>query len=64
EDSKLYINILAIVSTVYRPIIIDKLINLMKMPNKVDSEYKALAEIISYYRFFFIIRKRKIFFIY
>jgi hypothetical protein len=56
-------NILTVVSTVYRPIIIDELVTLVKMPNRVDSEYKALLEIIGYYRSFLTIRERIIFFI-
>jgi hypothetical protein len=64
EDSELYMSILAVVSTVYQPIIVDELVTLIKLPNGVNSEYEALAEIISYYRSFLAIRERIIFFIY
>ncbi|KAH9204262.1 NACHT domain-containing protein [Leptodontidium sp. 2 PMI_412] len=47
EDSELCMNVLAVVSTVYRPITIDELVTLVKMPNGVDGEYEALAEIIA-----------------
>jgi hypothetical protein len=63
EDSELYISVLAIVSTMYRPIITDELVTLVKMPNGVDSESEALAEIIGYYRSFLVIRERTIFFV-
>jgi hypothetical protein len=64
EDSELYISILAVVSTVYRPITINKLVTLVKIPNGIDSEYETLAEIIGYYRSFLVIRERMIFFVY
>ncbi|KAH9204722.1 hypothetical protein DL95DRAFT_318876, partial [Leptodontidium sp. 2 PMI_412] len=57
----LCINILAVVLTIYRPIIINELVTLVKMFNRVNSEYKALAKIISYYKSFLIIRERTIF---
>ncbi|PVH68927.1 NACHT-domain-containing protein [Cadophora sp. DSE1049] len=63
EDSELCMNVLAVISTVYRPITIDKLATLVKMPNGVDSEYEALAEIIGYCRSFLVIRERTIFFV-
>ncbi|KAH6704109.1 NACHT domain-containing protein, partial [Leptodontidium sp. MPI-SDFR-AT-0119] len=63
EDSELCMNILAVVSTVYRPITIDELVTLVKMPNGVDGEYEALAEIIGYCRSFLAIRERTIFFV-
>jgi hypothetical protein len=34
------------------------------MPYGVNSEYKALVEIIGYYRSFLVIRERTIFFVY
>jgi hypothetical protein len=64
EDSKLYISILAVVSTIYRPIIVDELVTLVDMPNRVNSEYEALVEIIGYYRSFLIIQERTIYFVY
>ena len=63
EDSELCMNILAVVSTVYRPITIDELMTLVKMPNRVNSEYNALVEIIGYCRSFLAIRERTIFFV-
>jgi hypothetical protein len=48
-------SILAVVSTVYQPIIVDELVTLIKLSNGVNSEYEALAEIIGYYRSFLII---------
>jgi hypothetical protein len=63
EYSELCMNVLAVVSTVYRPITIDELLTLVKMPNGVDSEYEALAEIIGYCRSFLVIRERTIFFV-
>ncbi|KAH7363989.1 hypothetical protein BKA65DRAFT_127019 [Rhexocercosporidium sp. MPI-PUGE-AT-0058] len=63
EDSELCMNVLAVVSTVYRPITIDELVTLVKMPNGVDGEYEALAEIIGYCRSFLAIRERTIFFV-
>ncbi|KAG9239954.1 hypothetical protein BJ878DRAFT_562991 [Calycina marina] len=46
EDSDLCISVLAIVSTVYRPITIDELVTLLELPNGVDIEHKEyLVEI-------------------
>jgi hypothetical protein len=64
EDSELYMSILAVVSTIYQPIIVDELVTLIKLLNRVNSEYEALAEIIGYYKSFLVIRERIIFFIY
>ncbi|KAH8587315.1 hypothetical protein B0O99DRAFT_678190 [Bisporella sp. PMI_857] len=63
EDSELCMSVLAVVSTVYRPITVDELVTLVNMPNGVDGEYKALAEIIGYCRSFLAIRERTIFFV-
>ena len=63
EDSELCISILAIILTIYRPIIIDELVTLVKMSNGIDSEYEALVEIIGYCRSFLAIRERTIFFV-
>jgi hypothetical protein len=63
KDFELYINILAVVSTVYRPITINELVILVKMPNRVNSEYEALVEIIGYCKSFLAIRERTIFFV-
>ena len=64
EDSELCMSILAVVSTVYQPITVDELVTLVKLLNRVNGEYEALAEIIGYYRSFLVIRERIIFFIY
>lgn len=63
EDSELCMNILAVVSTVYQPITVDELVTLVKLPNRVNGEYEALAEIIGYYKSFLAIRERTIFFV-
>ncbi len=63
EDSELCMSILAVVSTVYQPITVDELVSFVNMPNRVDSEYEALTEIIGYYRSFLIIREHTIFFV-
>jgi len=62
-DSELCMSILAVVSTVYRPITLDELVTLVKLPNGVDGDYEALAEIIGYCRSFLAIRERTIFFV-
>jgi hypothetical protein len=46
KNSKLYKSILAIVSIIYQPIILDKLASFINMPPQSSSDYKALAEII------------------
>jgi len=61
EDSELCMGILAVMSTVYQPITIDELVTLVKMPNGVNGEYEALAEIIGYCRSFLVIREGMIF---
>jgi len=61
EDSELCMSVLAVISTVYRPITIEELVTLVKMPNGLDGEYEALAEIIGYCRSFLVIRERTIF---
>ncbi|RDW57694.1 beta transducin-like protein HET-E4s-like protein [Coleophoma crateriformis] len=63
EDSELCISILAVASTVYQPITVDELVSFVNMPNGVDGEYEALAEIIGYCRSFLVIRERTIFFV-
>jgi len=57
-------SILAVVSTVYSPITVDELVTVVNLPNRVNSEYETLAEIISYCRSFLAIRERTIFFVY
>jgi hypothetical protein len=63
EDSELCMSILAVVSTVYQPVTVEELVTLVNMPNGVDGEYEALAEIIGYCKSFLAIRERKIFFV-
>jgi hypothetical protein len=64
EDFKLCISILAVVSTVYRPITIDELVTLVELPDGVDGEHEeALVEIVGYCRSFLTLRERTIFFV-
>jgi hypothetical protein len=64
EDSELCISVLAIVSTVYRPITIDELVTLVELPDGVDSEYKeAVIEVVGYCRSFLTLRERTIYFV-
>jgi hypothetical protein len=63
EDSELCMRILAVVSTVYRPITVDEVVTLVNMPNGVEGDYEALAEMISYCRSFLAIRERTIYFV-
>jgi hypothetical protein len=64
EDTKLCKSILAVVSTIYRPIILDELVVFIDIPNRVTSDYKALSEIIDLCSSFIIFRGYIIFFIY
>jgi len=64
EDSELYMSVLAIVSTIYRPITVNELVTLVNMPYGVNGEYEALVEIIGYYRSFVAIREHTIFLVY
>jgi len=43
EDSELCMSVLAVVSTVYRPITIDELVTLVELPDGVDSEHEDLS---------------------
>lgn len=64
EDSKLCMSILAVVSTVYRPITIDELVASVELPDGVDGEdEEALVEIVGYCRSFLTLRERTIFFV-
>jgi archaellum biogenesis ATPase FlaH len=63
EDAELCKRILAVVSTVYRPITLDELAAFVDMPNGVAGEYKALSEIIGLCGSFLTLRERTIFFV-
>jgi hypothetical protein len=64
EDSELCISVLAIVSTVYRPITIDELVTLVELPDGVDSEHEeAVIEVVGYCRSFLTLRERTIYFV-
>ncbi|PQE09027.1 hypothetical protein CJF30_00010830 [Rutstroemia sp. NJR-2017a BBW] len=56
-------NILAIVSTVYRPITLDELVTFVDMPKGVAGDYKALSEIIGLCGSFLTLRGRTISFV-
>ena len=56
--------LLAVVSTVYRPITIDELVTLVELPDGVDGDNKeALVEIVGYCRSFLTLRENTIFFV-
>jgi hypothetical protein len=63
EDAELCKSILAVVSTVYRPITLDELVTFMDMPDEVADNYEALSEIIGLCGSFLTLRERTIFFI-
>jgi hypothetical protein len=63
EDAELCIGILAVASTVYRPITLHELVVLVDMPDEVASEHEALVEIIGYCRSFLTLREGAIFFV-
>ncbi|KAH8586504.1 NACHT domain-containing protein, partial [Bisporella sp. PMI_857] len=63
EDAELCIRILAVVSTVYRPITLDELVALVDMPNGVAGEDRALSEVIDSCGSFLTLRERTIFFV-
>ncbi|KAJ5926365.1 hypothetical protein N7516_008138 [Penicillium verrucosum] len=64
EDTESYKRILAIISIVYRPIAFDELPSIIKLPNNLFSNTKALSEIIAIYSLFLTIREDTIIFIY
>lgn len=47
EDAKVYKQILAIMSTVYRPITLSKLASLVEVPDNDFNDHEALSEIIA-----------------
>jgi hypothetical protein len=64
EDAELCKRILAVMSLVYRPIALDELTALVKMPDDLSDDYKALVEIIEVYSSFLTLRKNVIIFVY
>ncbi|KAF5877798.1 putative beta transducin-like protein [Botrytis fragariae] len=63
EDAELCISILAVVSTVYRPITLDELVISVDMPDGVADDYEALTEIIGLCGSFLTLREHTIFFV-
>ncbi|KAM3066457.1 hypothetical protein ACMFMG_012043 [Clarireedia jacksonii] len=60
EDAELCKSILAVVSTVYRPIALDELVTFMDMSDEVADDYEALTEIIGLCGSFLTLRGRTI----
>ncbi|PQE16116.1 hypothetical protein CJF30_00011140 [Rutstroemia sp. NJR-2017a BBW] len=63
DDAELCKSILAVVSTVYRPITLDELVAFVDMPEGVAGDYEALSEIIGLCGSFLTIRGRTISFV-
>ena len=63
EDAELCKHILAVVSTVYRPVTLDELASFVDMPDGVSGDYEALSEIIGLCGSFLILRERTISFV-
>jgi hypothetical protein len=63
EDAELCKSILAVVSTVFRPITLDELVAFVDMPDGVVSDYEALSEIIGLCGSFLTLRERTISFV-
>jgi hypothetical protein len=63
EDAELCKSILAVVSTVYRPITLDELVTLVDMPEGVAGDDEALREIIGLCGSFLTLREHTIFFV-
>ncbi|KAH8902623.1 WD40 repeat-like protein [Coniochaeta sp. PMI_546] len=63
KNAKLYKNLLAVISTVHRPITLDELASLVDMPPQSSGNYKALAEIVGLYSSLLILRERTISFV-
>lgn len=63
EDAELCISILAVVSTVYRPVTLDELVVSVDMPDGVADDYEALTEIIGLCGSFLTLREHTIFFV-
>jgi hypothetical protein len=63
EDAILCERILAIVSTVYRPVTLDELVSFVDMPNSVSGNYEALCEVIGLCGSFLTLRERTVSFV-
>ncbi|KAH0551763.1 hypothetical protein GP486_007019, partial [Trichoglossum hirsutum] len=63
EDAELCKRILAIVSTVYRPIMLDELASFVDALNSVSGDYEAEMEIIGLCGSFLTLRERTVFFV-
>jgi hypothetical protein len=64
EDADLCKRILAVISTVYRPVTLDELASLVNMPHGVAGEYEALSKIIGLCGSFLTLQERTILFVY
>ena len=63
EDADICKRILAVISTVYRPVSMDELPSLVDMPDEVVGEYEALSEIIGLCGSFLTLQQRTISFV-
>jgi hypothetical protein len=63
EDTKLCKRILAVISTVYRPITLDELTIIVEIPNDLSDNYEALLEIIAICGLFLTLRENIIIFV-
>jgi len=63
EDSELCKRMLAVVSTVYRPVTLDELASFVDMPDDVSNDYEALSEIVGLCGSFLTLRERSISFV-
>lgn len=63
EDAELCKHILAVVSTVYRPVTLDELVAFVDMSEGVAGDYEALSEIIGLCGSFLTLREQTIFFV-
>ncbi|RYP17129.1 hypothetical protein DL767_010075 [Monosporascus sp. MG133] len=63
KKAELSKRILAVVSTVYRPITLDDLMSIVDIPDKVASDYESPTEIIGLCGSFLTLRERTIFFV-
>ncbi|KAF2189253.1 WD40 repeat-like protein [Zopfia rhizophila CBS 207.26] len=63
EDAELCKRILAVISTVYRPITLDQLVSLIDLPDGVAGEYNFLSEIIGLCGSFLTLREHTISFV-
>jgi predicted PP-loop superfamily ATPase len=63
EDAEPYKRILAIMSIVYRPITLDELVSLIKLPDHLSNDSKTLLEVIATYGSFLTISEKTINFV-